>query len=46
MNDPTSQTNADDNPNMSSPRAAFLKRLNEVATTDWMAVLREGNQPS
>jgi hypothetical protein len=36
----------DDSPNMSSPRAALLKRLDEVATRDWMAVLREGNQPS
>jgi hypothetical protein len=36
----------DDSPDMSTPRAALLKRLVEVATRDWMAVLREGNQPS
>ncbi len=26
---------------MSAPRAALLKRLEEVATKDWLAVLRE-----
>ena len=32
----------DDSPDMSTPRAALLKRLDEMATKDWMAVLREG----
>jgi hypothetical protein len=32
----------DDSPNMSAPRAALLKRLEEVATKEWLAVLREG----
>jgi hypothetical protein len=27
---------------MSPPRAALLKRVDEVATTDWLAELREG----
>ena len=31
----------DDSPNMSAPRAALLKRLEEVATKEWLAVLRE-----
>ena len=31
----------DDSPGMSAPRAALLKRLKDVATTDWLAVLRE-----
>jgi len=30
----------DDSPAMSAPRAALLKRLEEVATQDWLAVLR------
>jgi hypothetical protein len=34
MNDPTSQTNADDSPNTRVPRAALLKRPDEVATKD------------
>jgi hypothetical protein len=32
----------DDSPDMSAPRQALLKRLDEVATQDWLAVLREG----
>ena len=32
----------DDSPDMSAARAALLKRLEEVATKDWLAVLREG----
>jgi|GEM_PF-1308540 len=32
-----------DSPDMSAPRAALLKRLEEVATKDWLAVLRESN---
>ncbi len=31
----------DDSPDMSAPRAALLKRLEDVATKDWLAVLRE-----
>jgi len=31
----------DDSSDMSAPRAALLKRLEEVATKDWLAVLRE-----
>jgi hypothetical protein len=31
----------DDSPAMSAPRAALMKRLEEVATKDWLAVLRE-----
>ena len=31
----------DDHPDMNTPRAALLKRLEEVATQDWLAVLRE-----
>ena len=31
-----------DRPDMSAPRAALLKRLEEVATKDWLEVLREG----
>jgi hypothetical protein len=31
-----------DSPDMSAPRAALLKRLEEVATKDWLTVLREG----
>jgi hypothetical protein len=33
----------DDSPDMSTPRAALLKRLVEVATKDWLSVLREDN---
>ncbi len=33
----------DDSPNMSTPPAALLKRLVEVATKDWLSVLREDN---
>ena len=32
----------DDSPEMSTPRDALLKRLEEVATMDSLAVLREG----
>ena len=36
------QTLAKDNsPDRSAPRAALLKRLEEVASKDWMAMLRE-----
>ncbi len=31
-----------DSPDMSAPRAALLKRLEEVASKEWLAVLREG----
>ena len=31
----------DDSPDMSAPRAALLKRLEEVATKEWLAVLLE-----
>jgi hypothetical protein len=31
----------DDSADMSAPRAALLKRLEEVATKDWLAMLRE-----
>jgi hypothetical protein len=34
----------DESPDMSAPRAALLKRLDEVATKDWLAVLRESTQ--
>jgi len=30
----------DDSPDMSAPRAALLKRLDDVATKEWLAVLR------
>ena len=30
-----------DSPDMSAPRAALLERLEEVATREWLAVLRE-----
>ncbi len=30
-----------DSPDMNVPRAALLKRLNEVATKEWLEVLRE-----
>lgn len=30
-----------DSPDMSAPRAALMKRLEEVATKAWLAVLRE-----
>jgi hypothetical protein len=30
-----------DSPGMSAPRAALLKRLDEVLMTEWLAVLRE-----
>ena len=29
-------------PGMSAPRVALLKRLEEMATKDWLAVLGEG----
>lgn len=32
----------DDSPDISAPRAALLKRLDEVATKEWLAVLSEG----
>ena len=32
----------DDNPDMSAPREALMKRLEEVATKEWLAVPREG----
>ena len=31
----------DDSPDMSTPRAALLKRLEEVATKEWLVVLSE-----
>jgi hypothetical protein len=31
----------DTSPDISTPRAALLKRLEEVASKEWMAVLRE-----
>ena len=31
----------DDSADMSAPRAALMKRLDEVATKEWLAVLRE-----
>ena len=31
----------DDSPAMSAPRAALLKRLEEVASKEWLMVLRE-----
>ena len=31
----------DDSPDMTAPRAALLKRLEEVATQDWLAVMKE-----
>ena len=34
----------DDSPAMSAPRAALLKRLEDVATQEWLAVLRDGMQ--
>jgi hypothetical protein len=34
----------DDSPAMSAPRAALLKSLEEVATKDWLAVVRESTQ--
>lgn len=34
----------DDGPGMSAPRAAWLKRLEEVVTKEWLAVLRESAQ--
>jgi hypothetical protein len=34
----------DDSPDMSAPRAALLKRLEDVATKDWLAVLRENTE--
>ncbi len=33
----------DDSPDMSAPRAALLKRLEEAATKEWLAVLRESS---
>jgi hypothetical protein len=33
----------DDSSDMSTPRAALLKRLDEVATKDWLAALREAH---
>ena len=32
----------DGSPDMSAPRAALLKRLEEVATKEWLVVLRGG----
>ena len=32
----------DDSADMIAPRAALMKRLEEVATKEWLAVLREG----
>ena len=34
----------DESPDMSAPRAALLKRLDELATKDWLAVLRGGQK--
>ncbi len=34
----------DDSPDMSAPRAALRKRLEEVAIQQWLAVLRESAQ--
>ena len=34
----------DESPDISAPRAALLKRLEEVATVEWLAVLRESAQ--
>jgi len=34
----------DASPDMSAPRASLLKRLEEVATKEWLAVLRESSQ--
>jgi len=31
----------DDSPAMTAPRAALLKRLEEVATKDWLVAMRE-----
>jgi hypothetical protein len=31
----------DDRPDMSAPRASLMKRLEEVASKEWLAVLRE-----
>lgn len=31
----------DDNPDMSAPRAALLKRLEEVATKEWLETMKE-----
>lgn len=31
----------DDSPGMSAPRAALMNRLEDVATKEWLAVLRE-----
>jgi len=37
------QTLAKDNsPDLSAPRAALLKRLDDVTTKEWLNVLREG----
>jgi hypothetical protein len=33
----------DDSPDMSAPRAALMTKLEEVATKEWLAVLRESN---
>ena len=33
----------DDSPDMSAPRAALLKRLEEVASKEWLAVLGESS---
>jgi hypothetical protein len=39
------QTLAKDNsPDMSAPRAALLKRLEEVAKKEWLTVLRESTR--
>ena len=34
----------DPSPDMTAPRTALLRRLEEVAAKDWLAVLREGWQ--
>jgi hypothetical protein len=31
----------DDSPDMSAPRTVFMTRLEEVATKEWLEVLRE-----
>ena len=36
----------DTSPDMNAPRAALLKRVEEVATAKWLVVLREGKSPS
>lgn len=36
----------DDSPDMSATRAALLKRLEVLATKDWLEVLRESVNPN